>query len=107
MAPTKLNCEFSDCPWISPEGDLAIVVKLMEMHFSANHKPGQVAKVTAVKAEKAKRPEIAAEMSDEDWAYFLSRWTAYKKATGLEGDDIIMQLMECCCEQLRKDHFRN
>ena len=25
MAPTKLNCEFSDCPWISPEGDLAML----------------------------------------------------------------------------------
>merc|ERR1712096_159302 len=58
-------------------------------------------------AEKAKRPEIAAEMSDEDWNYFLCRWEAYKKATSLEGEDIVLQLMECCCEQLRRDHHRN
>ena len=107
MAPTKLQCEFVECTWSSPEGELDTIVKLMEMHFAAKHKPGQSAKVTSVRAEKAKRPEIAVEMSDEDWAYFLSRWDAYKKATGLIGDDVILQLMECCCEQLRKDHYRN
>ena len=107
MAPTKLKCEFSECTWTSHEGELDTVVKLMEMHFAAKHQPAKAAKVTSGKAEKAKRPEIAAEMSDEDWAYFLSRWSAYKKATSLEGEDIILQLMECCCEQLRKDHYRN
>ena len=107
MAPTKLKCEFSECTWVSHEGELDTVVKQMEMHFAAKHQPAKTAKVTTGKAEKAKRPEIAAEMSDEDWAYFLSRWSAYKKATSLEGEDIILQLMECCCEQLRKDHYRN
>ena len=105
---TELECEFSGCSWKSPKGELTTVVELMKMHFAAKHaKPDKVAKVTSVKAEKAKRPEIAIEMTDEDWAYFLSRWSAYKKATGLEGEDIMLQLMECCCEQLRKDHYRN
>ena len=85
MAPTKLKCEFSTCSWVSHEGELDTVVKLMEMHFAANHKQEKAAKVTSAKAEKAKRPEIAAEMSDEDWAYFLSRWSSYKKATSLGG----------------------
>ena len=107
MAPAELKCEFSTCSWVSPKGELDTVVKLMEMHFTANHKQDKAVKVTSAKAEKAKRPEIAAEMSDEDWAYFLSRWSSYKKATSLEGDDINLQLMECCCEQLRKDHYRN
>ena len=101
----KLNCEFPDCSWVSPAGDLVTVVKLMEMHFTANHK--QQNQANKVKVEKAKRPELSSEMSDEDWAYFLSRWASYKKATGLEGEDIALQLLECCCEELRKDHYRN
>ena len=60
----------------------------------------------AAKPEKAKRLELSAEVSDEDWAYFLSRWGEYKKATGLEGEEIVLQLMECCCEQLRREYHR-
>ena len=61
----------------------------------------------ASKPEKAKRPELSAEMSDEDWVYFKARWAEYKKATGINTeDDIITQLMECCCESVRRDHHR-
>ena len=109
MAPTTVTCEYPGCegPRKSPEGDLDTVVKLLEMHFVSKHKPSQSSKSSAAKVEKAKRPEIAAELSDEDWNYFLSRWEAYKKATSLQGEDIVLQLMECCCEQLRRDHHRN
>ena len=37
----------------------------------------------------------------------MSRWASYKKATGLDGEDVTLQLVECCCEELRKDHYRN
>ena len=94
MTKQKLECEFSDCSWVSPEGELETVVKLMEMHFAAKHKPAKTTKVSSRKAGKTKRPEISADMSDEDWAYFLNRWSSYKKATSLEGDDITLQLME-------------
>ena len=63
--------------------------------------------VATVKPEKAKRPEMASEMSDEDWAYFVSRWEDYKKATALKGDEVIMQLMECCCEHHSGDTSLN
>ena len=87
MAPTTVTCEYPGCegPWKSPEGELDTVVKLLEMHFVSKHKPSQSSKSSAAKVEKAKRPEIAAELSDEDWNYFLSRWEAYKKATSLQG----------------------
>ena len=41
-----------------------------------------------------------------DVVYFKSRWNDYKKATGITGDDIITQLMECCCDSIRRDHHR-
>ena len=98
----SLECEHDSCSWKSAKGALSDVVKLYEIQFRVKHSSSQ----SASKPEKAKRPELAAEMSDEDWAYFKSRWTDYKKATGISGEDIIIQLMECCCESIRRDHHR-
>jgi hypothetical protein len=110
MSETILKCEYKECTWKSDKYTVDVCLKLLEIHIAAKHAtaPTQPVKTpsSAAKTEKAKRPEIAAEMSDEDWAYFLSRWEEYKKATALEGDEVILQLMECCCEPLRRDHHR-
>ena len=96
--------------WVSKEAEVEICLRLLEIHVRAKHpittQTRPKSNQATVKPEKAKRPEIASEMSDEDWAYFISRWDDYKKATALQGDEVIMQLMECCCEQLRRDHHR-
>ena len=102
---TELKCEVDGCNWTSPSGSLDTVVKLLDIHVNSKHFLGQ--KCTQSKPEKAKRPEIGAELSDEDWIYFVSRWNAYKKATNLSGADITLQLLECCCEELRRNHHRN
>ena len=41
------------------------------------------------KPEKAKRPELSADICDEDWLYFTDRWKDYRKATGLTGDGVL------------------
>ena len=97
-----LQCEYDDCQWKSATGCLSDIIKLYEIHMKVKHSTVQ----NASKPEKAKRPELLADTSDEDWVYFLARWEEYKKATGLKGDDLIIQLMECCCESLRRDHHR-
>ena len=102
---TAIPCEFSGCDWKSPPGSLNTVVKFLEIHVNARHSTNR--QNASAKPEKAKRPEIGAELSDEDWNYFLSRWSAYKKATNLTGEEITLQLMECCCEELRRNHHRN
>ena len=110
MAKTTLDCEWSDCSWVSKEASIDTCLRLLEIHVAANHPSAahttpRPSHATA-KPEKARRPEMASEMSDEDWAYFLSRWADYKRATSLQGDEVVLQLMECCCEQLRRDHHR-
>ena len=40
-------------------------------------------------------------MSDDDWKYFLYRWKCYKKVPRLQGEDIVVELVECCCEQVQ------
>ena len=101
MAPK--TCEFSQCDWKCDAESLETYLGLYKIHVEAKHKTAQ----GSTKVEKAKRPELASEVSDEDWAYFQSRWVEYKKATNLtSSEDILVQLMECCCEQLRRDHHR-
>ena len=103
MAPTPKTCEYSECDWKCEAESLETFLGLYKIHVEAKHKTAQV----STKVEKAKRPELASEVSDEDWAYFKSRWLEYKKATNLtSAEDILVQLMECCCEQLRRDHHR-
>ena len=70
-----------------------------KIHVAAIHTDSSTA---TSKAEKAKRPELAPDVSEEDWSYFKARWTHYKQATGLKGVDVITQLLECCTEQLRR-----
>ena len=98
---SKLNCKFENCDWKSPDGSLDSVIKLLEIHVNSRDSS------VSAKPERAKRPEIGAELSDEDWNYFLSRWKSYKKSTNLSGEDIVLQLLECCCEELRRNHHRN
>ena len=60
-----------------------------------------------VRVEKVKRPIISPAGTTEDWQYFKLRWSDYVKATRLEGADKVIQLLECCDDQLRKDLTRN
>ena len=78
MVPIAVNSEFTGCSFQTPEGELSTVVELLKLHCSAKHRDVDRDSTKAVtKIEKAKRPEIALEMTDEDWAYFFNRWSAY------------------------------
>ena len=57
--------------------------------------------------EKVRRPTISSAGSHEEWSYFLTRWGDYKDATRPKGKDIILQLIECCEEDLRRDLTRS
>ena len=110
MAPTTVTCEYPGCPgpWQSPKGELDTIVKLLDMHFESKHSPPESKPATenscTVKPEKPRRPEVSEDISDEDWQYFLYRWDCYKRSAGLKGEDIVLQLLQCCSETLRHDH---
>ena len=59
------------------------------------------------KVEKVRQPTISSAGSSKEWSYFLTRWKDYVEATNLKGKDMVVQLLECCEEQLRKDLTRN
>ena len=53
-----------------------------------------------------KRRVISSAGTSEDWNYFLSRWNDYVEATKVTGKDEVLQLLECCDEELRRDVTR-
>ena len=85
--------------------DPVIAAALITTHATSHRTssgPTQAARI-----EKVKRPNISPAGTTEDWQYFKSRWGDYVKATRLEGTDRVIQLLECCDDQLRKDLTRN
>ena len=95
-------CPVSDCKYTIRAGtDPAVVVQLLQMHQHDAH-----TRPMSIKAEKASRPKVTAAGSSEDWEYFSSRWSEYKKAANLTDTDCVVQLLECCDESLRRDLTR-
>ena len=80
-----------------------IAAVLLPTH-AISHQPGATA--SSVKVERVKRPVISSAGTSEDWNYFLSRWNDYVEATKVTGKDEVLQLLECCDEELRRDVTR-
>ena len=99
MSAVIYTCEFQGCTWKLETNNMEQYIILLKIHVDARHKQKIV-------PEKVKRPEITANVSNEDWEYFTTRWSQYKKAMYLTGEDIVTQLLECCNEQLRRNHYR-
>ena len=41
------------------------------------------------KMEKLRRPTLEEDISESDWNFFKSKWTRYKRATKLAGQDVV------------------
>ena len=93
----SVRCPVTGCTYATPEGveDHTRTV-LMTIHANASHTQ------EAVKPVRMKRPEITSSGTTERWNYFTTRWTAYHKATRLQGADLVLQLLECCDDKLRE-----
>lgn len=97
-----VNCPYPGCDFQTEDLDAVIVAALLTTH-SMIHTPTAAA---SAKVERVKRPSIRSASTNEDWQYFQNQWDDYKKATQIKGSDLILQLLECCEETLRKDLTR-
>ena len=96
-------CPFDGCKFVvSADKEPIVVVQLLQMHHSAVHTRPTV----SINTEKVSRPQVTASGSSEDWQYFISRWSEYKRATHLTDADCVIQLLECCDDTLRRDLTR-
>ena len=106
MAP--IPCSAPDCATTFQENlDATVLLALIEIHSRTAHQTtAPTHSQPTVKAEKVKRPTLTSSGTSEEFIYFQQRWSMYKVATKLEGQDVIFQLLECCDEPLRKDLTR-
>ena len=78
------------------------------MHVKLNDKEEQQTRASASTAipDKVRKPTIAGGGNTEDCQYFDTRWREYTAATKIVGTDKVLQLLECCGEELRRDLTR-
>ena len=100
-----VKCPIVGCPYETADVD-AILAAALIITLATVHSRDATASAVATKTEKVKRPTISSAGTSEDWSYFQSRWGDYVKATKVTGTDKVVQLLECCDEQLRKDLTR-
>ena len=101
MAP--IPCPAQDCQvTFRDDLDTNVLISLIQMHERSAHPPVQT-NTSYTSAEKVKHPTISAPSTNEEWKKFLTRWNDYKLATRLTGRDIVLQLLECADDSLRRD----
>ena len=109
------RCPYPDCTYSTEDVSDALASTSLDIHALGTHQrapqpppatvPASVP--TQSRVEKVKRPSITTGGTGEDWKYFLARWEEYKAATGVTGRELVLQLLECCDEELRKDLTSN
>ena len=105
MVVITVDCPVQGCTYKAENADASIVGALLIAH-STTHAAAPRAAAHPAKADKLKRPSIGLSGTTEAWSYFLTRWAEYRDGTNTEGDDIVVQLLECCSDELRHDFTR-
>ena len=100
-----VECPVDGCTYNTVDVQPVVAAALITAH-ALNHK-APAEPVLAARVEKVKRPSVSSAGSTEDWLYFESRWSDYVAATRLKGPGCVIQLLECCDEQLRRDLTKN
>ena len=98
-----IRCPITDCGFATDDVESSVAAVLLTLHAKDHERPS----ANKAKVERVKRPSVSSAGSSEEWSYFLTRFSEYKEATGISGREAVLQLLECCDEQLRKDLTRN
>ena len=95
-----------ECDYMT-ESDSTVgeTILVIQMHEKAKHQQPETP-CNLSKADKVRRPIIKVGGRSEDWQYFTTRWKEYAAATKLAEGDKVLQLLECCDEELRRDLTR-
>ena len=105
----KYKCPFTECKYETEDVEDALAAVLILVHSNGTHvaAPTTSHRTIAAKIERVKGTTISAAGSSEEWTYFLTRWQEYVDATQITGKDKVLQLLECCDDNLRKDITQN
>ena len=99
-----VKCPRVGCLYETPDTETVVAAALITAHATEHNSSG--AGAATARVEEVRRPCVSSAGTSEDWQYFTSRWGDYARATKLTGADRVVQLLEFCDEQLRKDLTR-
>ena len=104
---------FPGCEFQTNDVADGLASTLLQIHASGCHSGvtnGEQAVASntsgAARVEKVRCPTISTAGTSEEWSYFKIRWNNYVAAIKISGKDVVIQLLECCDEGLRKDLTR-
>ena len=106
MPPTPLQCTKEGCPWTTPVNcpDWEKMIKMLELHTIAEHgntsASSQNLGSAAPRLEKLPRPSFQLEMSQAEWAFKHSQWTAYISQSPVSESVKVQQLRAACEDDL-------
>ena len=103
------QCPLTTCNYATDDIPDALAVQMLTIHATVHTTPATpppAPTTTSSRLEKVRRPVVSASGTGEDWNYFDARWAEYKAATGITGRELVLQLLECCDEELQKDLTR-
>ena len=98
-----VNCLITGCPYATPDVDAILAAALINTHTMTH---AAVSNTAIAKMEKVKCPTISSGGTNKEWRYFISHWADYVEATEVTGKNKVIQLLECCEEQLHRDITR-
>ena len=98
-----VQCPIENCGYQMPDVDSVVSVAPITAHATVHASSHSV--VPIAKPKKVKHPCVSSSGTTEDCQYFSSRWNAYDytKTTKLSGANRVIQLLESCNDQLRRD----
>ena len=95
------------CAYQTDDVDAILAAALLNTHAMSHAVTATaVTARSASRASKVQRPIVAMAGTTEDWEYFQLRWQDYKEATEITGSELIIQLLKCCEDDLRRDVMR-
>ena len=108
----RYRCPYPECTYETDDAEDQLAATLLSIHSAGAHNHtqangGSTTQAATAKVEKVRRPTVSAAGSSEEWSYFETRWQDYVEATKVTCKDMVIQLLECCDEPLRKDLTRN
>ena len=102
-----VQCPVPTCDYETADLDAVIVAALLTTHATVHNAAPPSATQSYHKVEKVRRPTISSAGTSEEWTYFIARWNEYVEATNIKDKELVIQLLECCDDTLRRDLTRS
>ena len=99
--PSEISCQFPGCEFNATNASEQVALAMFQSHL-LSHQPGSGSNNNVQRLPPIPRPMVKQDISEEDWALFLSEWKNFKRCTNIPASIQADQLYHCCEQGLAK-----